>query len=309
MLTIARGRRSTRSSRTPAATTRTRPAAIVAGPGRQRPARAVRPDAERGAVADVLRVRLGDLLRLYRDMDDRDEEPVVVYHSHTATEAYPSRTDIAYASEPGAHYVLVSTREPDADEFRSYRIVDGEVTEEEVRVVAGVGARGQHRLSSRHRRPSRSPDRGETTAWPSRSGSRPSCAPTPTARRPSTARAPRWTSCSTTSTSRHPGLRDRLVDDGQLRRFVNVYVNDEDVRFLGGLETALADGDDGDDPARRRRRLTRPRDALRLAARLGRAHAAGRAAAAVAVRRRAAVGQARGPQPDRLDQGPRRRWR
>jgi sulfur-carrier protein len=44
--------------------------------------------------------------------------------------------------------------------------------------------------------------------------------------------------------SRHPGLRDRLVEDGQLRRFVNVYLNDEDVRFLGGLETALADGDD-----------------------------------------------------------------
>ena len=42
----------------------------------------------------------GDQLRLYREMDDRDEEPVVVYHSHTATEAYPSRTDVRYASEP-----------------------------------------------------------------------------------------------------------------------------------------------------------------------------------------------------------------
>jgi len=44
--------------------------------------------------------------------------------------------------------------------------------------------------------------------------------------------------------SRHPGLRGRLVtEDGGLHRFVNVYVNDEDVRFLGGLETALNDGD------------------------------------------------------------------
>ncbi len=43
--------------------------------------------------------------------------------------------------------------------------------------------------------------------------------------------------------SRHAGLRDRLVDSGALRRFVNVYVNDEDVRFLGGLETAVKDGD------------------------------------------------------------------
>jgi molybdopterin synthase sulfur carrier subunit len=43
--------------------------------------------------------------------------------------------------------------------------------------------------------------------------------------------------------SRHPGLRARLVDDKGLRRFVNVYLNDEDVRFLGGLETEVADGD------------------------------------------------------------------
>jgi len=44
--------------------------------------------------------------------------------------------------------------------------------------------------------------------------------------------------------SRHGGLRGRLVtDQGALHRFVNVYVNDEDVRFLGGLQTALADGD------------------------------------------------------------------
>ncbi|MDQ1539733.1 MAG: sulfur-carrier protein, partial [Actinomycetota bacterium] len=38
-------------------------------------------------------------------------------------------------------------------------------------------------------------------------------------------------------------LRDRIVDEKGLRRFVNVYVNDEDVRFMGGLETGLKDGD------------------------------------------------------------------
>jgi sulfur-carrier protein len=44
--------------------------------------------------------------------------------------------------------------------------------------------------------------------------------------------------------SRHAGLRHRLVgDDGALNRFVNVYLNDEDVRFLGGAETPLSDGD------------------------------------------------------------------
>jgi proteasome lid subunit RPN8/RPN11 len=70
-----------------------------------------------------------DLLALYKDLDRRHEEPVVIYHSHSAT-------------EPGAHYVLVSTREHGNNEgpveFRSYRIVDGSVTEEEVAVVPSL---------------------------------------------------------------------------------------------------------------------------------------------------------------------------
>lgn len=78
-----------------------------------------------------------DLLALYREVDDLDEEIVVIYHSHTDTEAYPSRTDIAYAGEPGAHYVLVSTRQEIAPltEFRSFRIIEGVVTEESVVVT------------------------------------------------------------------------------------------------------------------------------------------------------------------------------
>ena len=43
--------------------------------------------------------------------------------------------------------------------------------------------------------------------------------------------------------SNHPGIKDRLIENGDLRRFVNVYVNDEDVRFIGGLEAELSDGD------------------------------------------------------------------
>jgi proteasome lid subunit RPN8/RPN11 len=80
-----------------------------------------------------------ELLALYKEMWANDEEPVVIYHSHTATEAYPSRTDIGLANEPGAHYVLVSTRDRGNSagpvEFRSYRIIDGEVTEEEVEIT------------------------------------------------------------------------------------------------------------------------------------------------------------------------------
>jgi proteasome lid subunit RPN8/RPN11 len=73
--------------------------------------------------------------RVWQEMDDRDEEPIVIYHSHTATEAYPSRTDISLATVPDAHYVLVSTRDEHETEFRSYRIADGVVTEEPVSVV------------------------------------------------------------------------------------------------------------------------------------------------------------------------------
>ncbi len=43
--------------------------------------------------------------------------------------------------------------------------------------------------------------------------------------------------------TRHAGIKERLVESGDLRRFINVYVNDEDVRFLGGVETPVKDGD------------------------------------------------------------------
>jgi [CysO sulfur-carrier protein]-S-L-cysteine hydrolase len=107
---------------------------VIAGPaGTDRPQRFIPMlNAERSAT--FYRFDSLEQLRVWREMDELGEEPVVIYHSHTATEAYPSRTDISYASEPGAHYVLVSTRNPDRQEFRSFRIVDGAVTEEEVAV-------------------------------------------------------------------------------------------------------------------------------------------------------------------------------
>ena len=108
---------------------------LLAGPaGSDRPERFIAmTNAERSPT--FYRFDSAEQFRVWRDMEDRDEEPVVIYHSHTATEAYPSRTDISYASEPGAHYVLVSTRDADATEFRSFRIVDGTVTEEPVTVA------------------------------------------------------------------------------------------------------------------------------------------------------------------------------
>ncbi len=113
---------------------------IVAGPaGLDRPQRFV-PMLNAARSPTFYEFDSGELLALYRDLDERDEEPVVIYHSHTATEAYPSRTDIAYANEPGAHYVLVSTREcgngAGPVELRSFRIIDGVVSEEQVEVLA-----------------------------------------------------------------------------------------------------------------------------------------------------------------------------
>ena len=115
---------------------------VIAGPaGSDRPERFI-PMVNAARSPTFYEFDSADLLRLYREMDDHDEEPVVIYHSHTATEAYPSRTDISYASEPAAHYVLLSTRECGNDEgpmeIRSYRIVDGTVTEEPV-IVAETG--------------------------------------------------------------------------------------------------------------------------------------------------------------------------
>ena len=120
---------------------------VVAGPeGTDRPERVV-PMLNAARSPTFYEFDSGDLLALYRDLDDRDEWAVVVYRSHTATEAYPSRTDIGYASGPAAdprtHYVLVSTRHHgpetglagDDVEFRSYRIVDGEMSEEEVEIL------------------------------------------------------------------------------------------------------------------------------------------------------------------------------
>ena len=121
---------------------------VVTGPiGSDRPVRLV-PMLNAARSPTFYEFDSADLLALYREMDDRDEEPVVVYHSHTGTEAYPSRTDVALASEPGAHYLLVSTRDPDEAEVRSYRIVDGSVTEEEVQVVESLpSSPGQHQTA------------------------------------------------------------------------------------------------------------------------------------------------------------------
>ncbi|MGH3768219.1 MAG: Mov34/MPN/PAD-1 family protein [Pseudonocardiaceae bacterium] len=108
---------------------------VLAGPaGSDRPERFIdMTNAERSP--NFYRFDSMEDLRLERELQARDEERVVIYHSHTATEAYPSRTDVTIAGYPESHYVLISTRDPDSHELRSYRIVEGAVTEEPVEVV------------------------------------------------------------------------------------------------------------------------------------------------------------------------------
>ena len=75
-----------------------------------------------------------DLLRIYRDLDDRGWDVMVIYHSHTHTEAYPSPTDTRLAAWPDAYYVIVSLEDEANPVVRAFRITDGAVTEEELEI-------------------------------------------------------------------------------------------------------------------------------------------------------------------------------
>ena len=80
--------------------------------------------------------------------------------------------------------------------------------------------------------------------WPSKSVSPRCCVPTPTGRHRSRPTARRWVRCSPSSPTRYPGLAGQLVDDaGGLHKFVNVYCNDDDIRYLDQLDTKVTDGD------------------------------------------------------------------
>ena len=152
---------------------------IVAGPaGSDRPERFV-PMLNAARSPTFYEFDSGDLLRLYRDLDARDEEPVVVYHSHTATEAYPSRTDVALRVRAGRP--LRARVHPGPRPGRGPLLPDRGRRGHRGRSPgrARVGPGGQHILSRRPTRCDRQPrpTRGDTAPWPSRSASRPSSVP------------------------------------------------------------------------------------------------------------------------------------
>jgi proteasome lid subunit RPN8/RPN11 len=102
---------------------------LLAGPPAGDVAVAYYPCRNAAASARVYTIDPSDHLRAERDADDHDWEINGVVHSHTHSEPYPSPTDVGQAPDPAWHYVIVSLKR-DVPEVRSYRIVDGEVTEE-----------------------------------------------------------------------------------------------------------------------------------------------------------------------------------
>jgi proteasome lid subunit RPN8/RPN11 len=89
----------------------------------------------RNAEASPLRYNLDpqDQFRIMSEMEERGEELAAIYHSHTASPAYPSQTDINLAAYPDAIYLILSLAE-DEEPLRGFHIRDGEVSEAEIEI-------------------------------------------------------------------------------------------------------------------------------------------------------------------------------
>lgn len=75
-------------------------------------------------------------LSVWRELERHDEECRVIYHSHTQSIPYPSAEDIQFATDPSVHYVIISTWPQAPDDIRSFRIIEGHVTEESIVITA-----------------------------------------------------------------------------------------------------------------------------------------------------------------------------
>ena len=76
-----------------------------------------------------------DLLRIYRDLDEHGWDVLVIFHSHTHTEAYPSPTDVRLAAWPDASYIIVSLQDKSNPVVRAFHIREGQPEEQELRIV------------------------------------------------------------------------------------------------------------------------------------------------------------------------------
>src|SRR4029453_7125239 len=86
------------------------------------------------AEASPLRYSLDpqDQFRIMSEIEQRNEELVAIYHSHTASPAYPSQTDVNLAFYPDSVYVIVSLEDPDEPSIRAFWIKEGQVDEAEL---------------------------------------------------------------------------------------------------------------------------------------------------------------------------------
>ena len=78
-----------------------------------------------------------DLFRIYRECEANGWDFLAIYHSHTASEAYPSPTDVRLAFWPEAYYILVSLEDAASPAVRAFRILDGAINEEEIQTQDG----------------------------------------------------------------------------------------------------------------------------------------------------------------------------
>lgn len=102
---------------------------VLAGPAHHgRPTRHI-PMVNTEASEDSFAFDPAEQLKVWAELDARAQDPIAYYHSHTRGRCYPSPADIAYAADPDAYYVIISTREPTQPTIRAFRIVDGCVTE------------------------------------------------------------------------------------------------------------------------------------------------------------------------------------
>lgn len=74
-------------------------------------------------------------LKVMRELESNNMEEVAFYHSHTHTPAYPSATDVRLATYPDVYYIVISLADEASPHMRAFRIVDGKVTEHELKVL------------------------------------------------------------------------------------------------------------------------------------------------------------------------------
>ena len=91
----------------------------------------------RNAEASPLRYSLDaqDQFRIMKEMEEGGEELVAIYHSHTASPAYPSQTDVNLATYPDAVYLIVSLQDSESPEIKGFHIRDGQIDESELLVT------------------------------------------------------------------------------------------------------------------------------------------------------------------------------